>query len=393
MYFDKDNIFRPHEDIQKKIENENETAFDNLFFFKNKVNNVSLLDKLASEDFNFLCKQINKKLNFTDIKKNLKKIKLIEKNHIKELEELAIKKVKNQFGLIDDVTDKIIPKIVNEINNKFKKEKLEIKNQKFTKEENENIKKYIEKRKIQNALCMGAGFKSHIDFNSIKSDLDKIDKRLFNLYQETIPSISLFFWENSFNKKDMETVEIWGISQFNLDKERNIKVNSNAIIFPILVHEVTKSAIDLLFLNSTKELTEKFGKNVAEEIILQSDVFDEEIWMKRIGPPLWKYLQNAIDYVIIHEKEKNYALVSYLLHDISMMNPKEFIEFMNIIIYDGENSIKIIDKMICKIEKNNNFNEVEDIIKKMQINLQNAIFEERFEDAIKIKDELQKLNL
>jgi hypothetical protein len=149
----------------------------------------------------------------------------------------------------------------------------------------------------------------------------------------------------------MGSATMMGLSKIKKDQNNEVRAEAVATIFPILLHETAKAAIELLFANYLISLTEKYGANVAGEIIKQSDVFEDEIWMKRIGPSLWKHLHDAIDYVIVHDRESNYNLVSYLLNDISMMEPDEFIKFMNTIIYNGEKSIIIINKMVDDIER------------------------------------------
>ena len=308
MYFNEDNKFRPHKDVQNKIESGNGTSFDNLpFFFNREKKEISTFDKIASEEFNKISKEVSEvgELSLNQIMQNFKLISSIEKTHVKELENLAIKKVSQQFGLTKTISDKLNVKIVKSIENSDIKRKEDKKNSitcVFSIEENEIINKHVEMRKIQNSLCMGSGFRCHTTFDSIKEDLDKIDNELYPLYKKTIPNVSLFLWKLPFENL-MNKVNIMGISQIKKDENKNIKAEAKAIIFPILLHETTKAAMELLFSNYIIKLTKEHGKKIADEVIKQSDVFEEEIWMKR-SSSLWGYLHNVIDYVLnMKEKE------------------------------------------------------------------------------------------
>ena len=120
MYFNEDNKFRPHKDVQNKIESGNGTSFDNLpFFFNREKKEISTFDKIASEEFNKISKEVSEvgELSLNQIMQNFKLISSIEKTHVKELENLAIKKVSQQFGLTKTISDKLNVKIVKSIEN------------------------------------------------------------------------------------------------------------------------------------------------------------------------------------------------------------------------------------------------------------------------------------
>lgn len=347
----------PHPSVRKGIEGGKPTAFTDLEFFGGGQPDYNTLEKLGSEEFNKVIRDVkpfgkmNSHMDFMEAFQLMSSIEMPNKN---QLETLAIKKIKEQFGLPDEISDKLEAKLVRTVNkpdedtDNLSKEVIEELH--FTKEELQIIKKHIEKRKIQNALMMGAGFRAHSVFNSIKEDLDSIDERLYPLYEKTMPNVALFMWKTPLEDM-MGGVSMMGISKIKKDENNNVRAEAQATIFPILLHETAKAAIELLFANYLIDLTEKYGADVASEIINKSDVFEDEIWMKRIGPTLWKYLHDVIDYVIVHEKEGNYTLVSYLLHDISMMEPSEFVDLMNTVIYDGQKAIDIIEKMVNDIEK------------------------------------------
>lgn len=347
----------PHPSVRKGIEGEKETYFSNLPFFKGGSVDYTTLEKLGSEEFNQIIKDVKPfgKMSNSDFMKAFQLMSTLEMPNKAALEALAIRKVKEQFGLPDEIVNQLEVKLVREINkpdddtDNLAKEVVD--DLEFTEEELKIIKKHVEVRRIQNLLKMGAGYKSHSVFNSIKQDLDNIDPKLYPLYEKTMPNVSLFMWKIPL--EDMMQsggIQMMGLSKLKKDENNEIKAEASAVIFPILLHETAKAAIELIFADYIISLTERFGENIAAEIINQSDIFEQEIWMKRIGNTLWKYLHDVIDYVIVHEKGGNYTFVSYLLRDISMLEPDKFVKFMNDIVYDGQKSIETISKMIDEIE-------------------------------------------
>jgi len=345
----------PNPSVRTGIEGGKKTAFSDSEFFKGGTPDYSTLEKIGSEEFNQIIKDVKPfgKMNMQEFMQAFQLMSSIEMPNKEALEALAIRKIKEQFGLPDEVSDKLEAKLVRQVNKPDEdtdnlEQEVE-KDLQFTDEEKEIIRQHVEKRKLQNALMMGAGFRAHSAFRSIKNDLDAIDPRLHPLYEKTMPNVALFMWQYPLEDM-MGGVTMMGLSKLKKDENNNVKAEAQATIFPILLHETAKAAIELLFAYYLIDLTEKYGKNVSSEIIKQSDVFEEEIWHKRIGPKLWKYLHDVIDYVIVHDKESNYTLVSYLLHDISMMEPAEFVNFMTNIVYNGEKSIEIVSQMVDVIE-------------------------------------------
>ncbi len=355
MNIDEPEFDEPHETVKAGIEGKKKTAFSDVDFFTSKKNDMTTLEKLGSDEFNNIIKTLKPlgKMSMMEIQQTFMLMHSIEMQHKDDLEKLALKKVKEQFGLPDEVSNKLEAKLVKNVNKPDNDNdnlvKTVEKDMKFTDKEKEIIRKNIDKRKIQNALMMGAGFRAHTTFNQIKNDLNSIDEKLYPLYEKVMPNVSLFLWKIPFEDM-MGGVQMMGLSKLKKDKNNKVKAEAQAVIFPILLHETAKAALELLFANYLKSLTKKYGKNVASEIIKKSDVFEDEIWMKRIGPSLWKHLHDAIDYVIKHDRDDDYTLVSYLLNHLSFMNPDEFIEFMETVVYDGEKTIKEINKMLDIIE-------------------------------------------
>lgn len=411
----------------KGLKNEKQTPFSNSEFFQNKISQQTTIEKLGYEEIDNILKAVNAvgKTDMFENSKMLFEILKIESRNKTQLEKLAIKQVKSQFGLKDEIINKIHIKLTD---NFYPTSEAKTKNKKskapeFNKEQKEVLEKLIEKRKIQNALIMGAGYLAHSTLDFIKEDLDKIDKKLYSYYKKLMPNLSLCMWQypiedmmnnsqfeqeqgdfakfqsitGSFSKFQKELTKfsmfqqaLGGLSKLKIDKDGNLLGEAKAFIFPLLLHETIKVSLELLFSNYIIDVAEKYGQEMADEMINAADVFENEIWMKRIGPPMWRYLHNVVDYVILHDRKGNYELFSHIIYQISLMKPDKFKEFMNTIIYDGTNSIVLINKMIDEVEKDIQ-PEVSNL-KQLQNELNDAVKSEDFERALKLKNEIQKLD-
>ena len=365
----------PHPKIRKGIEGHIETPFSEIDLFSKKTLDKSALEKLGEEEYNSIVAKLQSvdKLNMNEIMNSFNLIRTYEKSKRTQLQSLALESVKKYFGLPDEIMDKIEAKFVDNYmeppeQGEFDPEE-EIED--LTPEQKKIIKKHVDKRVVSNALMMGAGFRAHSVFSDLKSKLDGIEERLYPLYNAIMPNMEIFFWKTPVDDFFGSRL-VMGKSELKIDKESmELKgAKAEAMIFPILLHEVAKSAVELLFMQHLADIWEKHGEKVYKSVLKQSESYYNEHWMKLIGPRLWKYLHDAIDY-IVKERESDYTIVSYLLNRLAILEPEEFMEIINDVLYNGSAAIDKLSKMIDVIEtdidnyenKNEETPKPEDIIK------------------------------
>ena len=214
----------------------------------------------------------------------------------------------------------------------------------MTTEEQKIADELVKKRVVQNMLMMGSGYRAQKLFTQIKPSLDDIDENLYPLYLKVMGNIEFYLWTTVF---DAKAVPHYGKCQ--VDRE-DMVVNAEASLFIILLHELAKGAVELLFLQSVFNIAEKHGQKMYNYVLDKADRLEEEQWMKLIGPRLWKYLHDAINFIVM-EREKDYTIVSYLLNKISLLSPREFLTLMDEVVNNGPVAINKLVHMLDEVER------------------------------------------
>lgn len=344
----------PHPSIKSGIQGQRETPFSAIELFSTRAMNQSSLEKLGSEEYNAIVQHVvnSEKLSMQEIMNVVQLIIRLEHPHKGQLETLSLSIVKQKFGLPDEVIEKIRASLTQNIeppedggdDENPAEEALD----EFSEEQQAVIKKHIDKRIVHNALMMGAGYRAHAVFEGIKNSLDAIDSKLYPLYEKLMPNVELFLWkmpvEEMFGARQM-----WGKSELDIEDDQLKGAEAQAIMFPILLHEVAKAAVEILFFQHMADVWEKHGEPVYNAIMKKSDSYMDEHWMKLIGPRLWKYLHDAIDYVV-RARDNDYALVSYILNRMAIMEPEDFMVLMSDVLNRGDVAITKIEHILDEVQ-------------------------------------------
>lgn len=191
---------RMHPDVERKLSDKSHPLGGHPAF-PPSVGGQSFEEKIASQRFKDVVGKVKRYSGAERIDNNvligalnaLKTITQIERSHKEELEKLAVKLVKKEFGLKDEVD--LIPKLTDDIDlSGTQIEQPEIEPPTKTKEPEseeydaedvsdlENAESEVQKRRFINALIQGASKKGHYMFHLVEDELNRIDPRLINLY-------------------------------------------------------------------------------------------------------------------------------------------------------------------------------------------------------------------
>ncbi len=246
----------------------------------------------------------------------------------------------------------------------------------FTPEEIELIKQHSKKRVFSNALMMGAGFRAHNLLAKIKPELDAIDKNLYFIYSKIMSNTAKSFWQHA-PIKGIQGLMLGGKSKLTYEEQENEENPENqddnnpgpdnqdnapegneenhsvvsgaiaeAVVFPVLLHETVKAVMEYIFAAGLPQFDERINK----AIMKNSEKFHFEHWHKLLGPRLWKYFHDAVDF-IVKDRGNDYRIVAYLLDDISKLPPNKFLFLMDKVLHDGNRAIEILTQILDNIEE------------------------------------------
>ena len=236
----------------------------------------------------------------------------IESSHKKELEDLAVKMVTEEFNIPEDMVE-ITAELVDEVNMEgTKKEKtptsveIEFQDHDQIKNANENVYK----RRFLNAMIQGAAQKSSHMYHMVNKDLTAIDPRLMTKYGKLMAAADYCYFVEPDMHDVMKVDEMGGktftggIVKVTLPTEQNPKcsIHAQGIVFPILVHELVKGIMEILSAHGLPE-----DDNIAKYVIGKADFLAAEPWDMRMGPALYERFTKLINPEDFHLKHNIYT--------------------------------------------------------------------------------------
>ena len=202
---------------------------------------------------------------------------------------------------------------------------------------------YSQKRENFEGMAPMKFESAHKVFDELRNALDGINPRLYPMYKTIMPNMELFLWQ-------MDVEEMFGqrvnLGKCEINDEGECK--ATAVIFPILLHEVAKGAVEILFLQHLADIQQQHGEMVARKVVKDADSYKDEHWLKLIGPQLWKYLHDALTFVVEEENE-DYTIIAYVLNRMASMEPEAFMALLDDTIHNGPAAIQKIKAILAQV--------------------------------------------
>jgi hypothetical protein len=166
----------------------------------------------------------------------------------------------------------------------------------LTEERKREMQDEIQKRIILNGLVHGSAM--HIWKSAhyiIKEEIDKVDDFLMTLYDEYTAAVGWLLWQmdpDAFNRELGGTTLGYNQLEFEEEGEPECNVHCHAVNFPVLLHELTKGAMDYLI---CRAIPSEYSEQELEYYYAKADDYENEIWHYLMSPTLWIKLIEAAD--------------------------------------------------------------------------------------------------
>ena len=344
--------------------------------FPPSVGGQSFEEKIASKRFKDVVSKVKRYSGSERIDNSvlrnalnaLQTVMQIERSHKEELQKLAVKLVKKEFGLKDQID--LIPNITDDIDlsgTKIDEPEIEMPEKPETPQggeyepedvsDLENAEEEVKKRRLVNALIQGASKKGHYMFHLVEDELNRIDPRLINLYG-LIMSIGDFqYWmiDDETIRQVVEQSKVGkvttgrkgdendpreeeqGEEQNQQKKKKYVKAEGK--IFPVVVHELIKGVMEIMSLPSLPK-----EPKLREYVLSKADFVMGENWDLRLGPGIWETFLDAVG-------EEGWEVKNYLYNKIMKMPTSEFNSFMRELLAGTQKGKRELAKLAGDIKR------------------------------------------
>lgn len=264
----------------------------------------------------------------------------IEKDHTKELEELAIKMIREEYNISEDTVE-IIAELTPNIDmsgtkkNPTPKETTEEKEYE-SHEHMQNETDEVYKRRFLNAMIQGAAKKCNHMFHMVKDELSKMNPQLPTKYAKMMSAADYMYYVIP----EMDKGTSGGVVRVQFPTEENPKctIYAQAMVFPVLIHELVKGVMEILSAHGLPQ-----DENLAEHVINKADALCFEPWDLKIGAALWQKFTECIP-------AEDFNLKHHIYSELVTQPVKEFNDNMREILAHTAKGKQLILDMIEEIK-------------------------------------------
>jgi hypothetical protein len=271
-----------------------------------------------------------------------------EEKHKKALEELAIKMVREEYDMSEDVVEiiaELTPKISLE-GAKKNPRPVQVDNMEFNSHDDiSNANEEVYKRRFLNAMTQGAAKKCNHMFHMVDEELLNLDPRLPNRYNKMMSAADYMYYVIP----KIDNGITGGVVKVEYPNKKNPKavIHAQAMVFPVLIHEIVKGVMELLSAHGLPQ-----DPKLANYITNKADFLAAEPWDMRLGPAIWGKFTDAFD-------PDDFPLKHHVYSELAKLPAKEFHRQMKEIMAGtkkGKNIVKEIIQDVNRDIQNEEFN-------------------------------------
>lgn len=277
----------------------------------------------------------------------------LESKHKKKLEELAIKMIREEYDMSEDVVEihaELTPKI-NMIGTKKNPKPMAVEMEFNNHDDVVKAKDEVYKRRFLNAMIQGASKKCNHMFHMVDNELTELEPRLVNYYSKMMSSADYMYYVIP----KMEEGVNGGVVKVQFPNKNNPKavIYVQAMVFPVLIHELVKGVMELLSAHGLPK-----DKKIGEYVINKADFLAAEPWDMRLGPALWEQFTSLIE-------PDDFNLKHHIYSELASLPVKEFNYKMREIMCGTKDGKEIIKTIVNEVKNSLQEDEYNEAMEKM----------------------------
>ena len=297
------------------------------------------------------------------------KCQKLEEPHRPELEKIVANYLIDLFGIPDDSIQMELS-LVNNVDLSSSSIKLDpADGDEFIEYEDvldaESIKDEVYKRRLIDAISMGAGMKISSNIKDYMKEIYEINPALINLYRKILAlNDYLLFTKEDIGMTEEDKHQFGTVEVVLGQVEESPKILAQGVIFPILLSEAVRGLMELF---ASHGLPQEFEK--AQSVLSKSDYLKAEPWDMRIGPALWEIVSDSFGDGVKTD------LIPYLYKRISQLPVKKFNFFMREVLAKTRKGKRMMAKIAEKAQYEKEYSGFEDKMSKFSTD-KNVIMDE-----------------
>ena len=215
-----------------------------------------------------------------------------------------------------------------------------------------------EKRRFINLLIQGASKKGHYMYELRRTEINLIHPELADLYGVIMSINDLTYWLMPEQMIEQMSKDVNGVAgkeeiEENEGNEEETSIKTQAICFPVSVHENIKGVMEVFGTHGLPD-----DKEAQEMIINSTDTLMNEVMDIRLGVVVWEKFLNAYPIEVFEQGQK--YIQHFIFSRFCALNSDEFFEVSKQILSDNPKGIKFIQDMVNDIVRDMKKSDLDD---------------------------------
>ena len=217
------------------------------------------------------------------------------------------------------------------------------------------IRGEVYKRRLLNALCVGASIRMSSDINTYMESINKINPTLCDLYHKIIALNNyILYTKDDFGIDDNNNMQLGTVEVRLGTDDVKPEVSTQGVIFPVLLSETIKGFMELFISHGLPK-----DINTTMTVLKKSDFLKAEPWDMKLGPQLWDILNGLLNDIDSVE-------LPYLLKRLSELKLDTFNNVMKEVFAKTKKGRDIMSKLSYKAKRDIEYDKFVDKMAKMK---------------------------